>query len=99
MFELAAKEIALQHLMTAGSVTISRIKSVSGWSRKVITIVDVRGFLFAKTMQQPKSTAWVNISTVSELAEQSTKAKPVARLSKRPSLKWPYLRWMNDKNH
>lgn len=42
-----------------------------------ITIAEVRGFLFAITMQHPKSTAWVSSGIVSELAEQSTRAKPM----------------------
>lgn len=41
-----------------------------------ITIVEVKGFLFAKTMQQPKSTTCFNRLTVSELAEQSTQVRP-----------------------
>lgn len=43
---------------------------------KFITIVEVRGFLFARTTQHPISTTWFSILIVSELAEQSTKAKP-----------------------
>lgn len=54
---------------------------------KVTTIEDVRGFLFAKTMQQPKSTALVNTPTVSELAEQSTSAKPVISLNTKSGFK------------
>lgn len=44
------------------------------------TIPQVSGFLFASTIQQPRSTACFNISTVSELAEQSTTARPVKKV-------------------
>lgn len=44
----------------------------------LVTSVEVRGFLFARTTQQPKSTALINISIVSMLAEQSTTANPIA---------------------
>lgn len=37
---------------------------------------EVRGFLFARIMQQPKSTALLSTPMVSELAEQSTRARP-----------------------
>lgn len=42
-----------------------------------VTSEDVRGFLFASTEQQPKSTTLVRIPMVSELAEQSINAKPI----------------------
>lgn len=43
-----------------------------------ITIVDVRGFLFARTIQHPRSIALVSTSIVSTLAEQSTMANPTS---------------------
>ena len=46
-----------------------------------LTIVDVRGFLFAITTQQPKSTTCFSTTIVSELAVQSTKAKPTMKNS------------------
>lgn len=41
------------------------------------TILEVRGFLFAKTTQHPRSTTRFSTPIVSKLAEQSTTAKPV----------------------
>lgn len=46
-----------------------------------LTIVEVRGFLFAITTQQPISTTCFSTETVPELAVQSTKAKPTTKNS------------------
>ncbi len=44
------------------------------------------------TMQQPKSTTRFSTPIVSELAEQSTKAKPVIKPKKKKTKKWPNSR-------
>ena len=44
--------------------------------RKKITIEEVRGFLFASTIQHPESMACFNTPRVSELAAQSITTKP-----------------------
>lgn len=57
------------------------------------TIPQVNGFLFASTTQQPRPTVCFNILTVSELAEQSTTARPVKKV------KEPKVRRVKQQNN
>ena len=68
----------LYHKQKHQKASINRVRKK--YIKRLVTIEEVRGFLLAITTQQPKSTTPFSTPIVSELAEQSMNAKPVATI-------------------